>query len=413
MPLDTRQLRLFALLFLSVIIALSAIWFFILRTEYVPIYENIRESDASQIVGELDASGIVYRLENEGHDILVSKSEASDARVAVAGADIPLGGTTGFELFNESDLGMTEFAQKINLQRAIQGELARTIMLIQGVEFARVHLALPERTLFRSERQATTAAVSIEMRPNAQLSERTVVGIRQLVASSVPGLKSDDVTVIDELGGVVSATVSGSSENQTSIQSERSAIEKLLEIRTQEAIALRLPQQPFELDITVFGEQTLDPFLSLESSLEKEQTQTRMLLDERNIRAELRTPQALETGERAAVQEVLTQVLGLSIGDGDALTFRTGPLGIASSSSATLPSQTADLSFKQQLTKAPSPKLYSGFETASISPLWVLAPIILLMFGLIAFRWKRDLSRDEALAFAELLRDSSPDIEVI
>src|SRR5881394_1772705 len=94
----------------------------------VPAYQNIRESDASAIVTELDRAGIPYDLANEGHDILVPEDQAAAARVLIAGSDVAMGGSVGFELFNDSDMGLTEFAQKINFQRAMQGELARTIM---------------------------------------------------------------------------------------------------------------------------------------------------------------------------------------------------------------------------------------------------------------------------------------------
>src|SRR3990170_3931754 len=128
MSFEKRQLRLILLILAATLVVLSAIYVFVLRVRYVPAYENIRESDAAAIVAELEAGGIPYRIENQGHDVLVPEDRAAEAQVLVAGADIPLGGTVGFELFNDSDMGLTEFAQKINLQRALQGELARTIM---------------------------------------------------------------------------------------------------------------------------------------------------------------------------------------------------------------------------------------------------------------------------------------------
>lgn len=225
MPIEPRQFRLFSILFLGVVGVLAALWFFVLRVEYVPIYENIREADASQIVTELDKSGIEYRLGNDGHDILVDKDQSAQARVAVAGADIPMGGTTGFELFNENELGLTEFAQKINLQRAIQGELARTIMIMDGVEFARVHLALPQRSLFRAEQEAPTAAVTVEMRPSRRLSQASSDGIRQLVASSVPGLTYANVALLDERGNLLSTSPVEEAAATDSVGTQREAIE--------------------------------------------------------------------------------------------------------------------------------------------------------------------------------------------
>lgn len=117
MAFERRQLRLILLILAATLVVLSAIYVFVFRVPYVAAYENIREADAAAIVAELEAGGIPYRIENQGHDVLVPEDRAAEAQVRVAGADIPLGGTVGFELFNDSDMGLTEFAQKINLDR--------------------------------------------------------------------------------------------------------------------------------------------------------------------------------------------------------------------------------------------------------------------------------------------------------
>ena len=156
MKFDARQIRMVLLMLAAVVAILAILWFALLRTNFVPAYQNIRQADASAIVAELDSAGIPYRLANDGHDILVPEEQASDARVAVAGSEVAIGGTVGFELFNDSDMGLTEFAQKINFQRAMQGELSRTIMMMDGIEFARVHLAIPERSIFRAAHRRGT-----------------------------------------------------------------------------------------------------------------------------------------------------------------------------------------------------------------------------------------------------------------
>ena len=193
MSFDKKQLRLILVLLAAITVVLLAAYYTLVRVPMVPAYQNIREEDASAIVAELDRAGIPYELTNGGHDIMVPEDQAPAARVQIAGSDVAMGGTVGFELFNDSDMGLTEFAQKINFQRALQGELSRTIMSMQGVEFARVHLALPERSIFRSEQSEPTAAVTIQMAPGAALLEQRIDGIRQMVAHSVPGLAAGSV----------------------------------------------------------------------------------------------------------------------------------------------------------------------------------------------------------------------------
>src|SRR5688572_70501 len=143
------QLRLFLLVFAGSVALLAAGYYFFLRTEYAVLYSDLRPADASAVVAELDGRGIAYQLRDAGSTIAVAADGADAARLAIAGSHVPSRAAVGFELFNESDMGLTDFAQRINYQRALQGELARTIMTISGVESARVHLALPERSLFR------------------------------------------------------------------------------------------------------------------------------------------------------------------------------------------------------------------------------------------------------------------------
>src|SRR3954454_16858263 len=121
---------------------LAAFWLLFLRTDYGVLFSRLREPDAATIVAELDKRKIPYRLEQGGTTILVPADRVDNTRLAVMGEDLPLKGQVGFELFNKSDMGLTDFAQKINYQRALQGELARTIMTVESVDSARVHLSI-------------------------------------------------------------------------------------------------------------------------------------------------------------------------------------------------------------------------------------------------------------------------------
>ncbi len=184
--------------------ALILIFFGVFQERYSVIYSGLRPADASSIVGELGKRKIAYRLSDAGATISVPENQADTVRLAIAGSDLPYKGQVGFELFNKSDMGLTEFAQKINYQRALQGELARTIMTLNEIDSARVHLSLPERSVFAREQGDAKASVTIKTRPGFQLEPDQVSGIQRLVAAAVPDLAAGDVVVLDERGGVVS-----------------------------------------------------------------------------------------------------------------------------------------------------------------------------------------------------------------
>jgi len=171
-------------------LALLALWYFAFRIQYQPIFTHLEASDAAAIVAELDKRKVAYRLEDGGTSIAVPVSEADAVRVSLAGGPAGLRGTTGFELFDKSDMGITDFAQKINYQRALQGELERTIEGVDGVKSARVHLSLGDDRLFRQDRALPKASVLGETRDGAVLSDDTVAGLKRLVAASVPSLEA-------------------------------------------------------------------------------------------------------------------------------------------------------------------------------------------------------------------------------
>lgn len=183
---------------------LIAIFFTFFHASYGILFSGLRTMDAAAIVAELDRRKVPYKLEDGGATILMPTDLINTTRLAVMSQDLPLKGMVGFELFNKSDMGLTEFAQKINYQRALQGELARTIMSLDSVEMARVHLTLTEATIFRAERIPPKASVTIATRSGTLLLGSTVRGIRRLVAAAVPDLDVENVVVLDQHGGIVS-----------------------------------------------------------------------------------------------------------------------------------------------------------------------------------------------------------------
>ena len=172
----------------------------LLRTEPAVLFSDVRPQDAALIASELDKLKVPYTLGDEGSTLLVDRSQVHAVRMKLMGRDLPLNGTVGFELFNASDFGMTEFAQKINFQRALQGELTRTILSFPEIREARVHLALPEQGLFKQNAARAKAAITVHVRAGQTLRGEQVGGIQRLVAAAVPGLTSSEVTIVDQQG---------------------------------------------------------------------------------------------------------------------------------------------------------------------------------------------------------------------
>lgn len=203
--LSTRPpLRFAALAFALLIAILIGGYFLVFRQDYVVLHDGLDPAEASAIVAELDRQKAPYRLAEGGSQILVPAQRADALRLSIAGANIPIRGVEGFELFNESDMGLTDFAQKIKYQRALQGELARTIMMMDGVAEARVHISMPERTLFRSEASAARAAVTVVFRSPDDQTPARIEGIQQLVAASVADLSAVAVVVLNSRGEPIS-----------------------------------------------------------------------------------------------------------------------------------------------------------------------------------------------------------------
>ena len=179
------------------VIALS---FWLMRPDYQVLFGNLSSSDAAAMTAALDKLKIPYQLADGGNTIEVPADQVYKTRLKLINSDVPLHGTVGFELFNNADIGMTEFAQKVNYQRALQGELARTIMSYEEIQGARVHLALPEHTLFRDADKQAKASVSLILKPGKTLMPAEVQGIQRLIAASVDDMRPQDVTIIDQHG---------------------------------------------------------------------------------------------------------------------------------------------------------------------------------------------------------------------
>lgn len=202
-----------ALAVLGLAIAFALYWF-LLRTQYATVMTDVDPRDAADIAKLLDEKKIPYRLADGGQTVLVAQEQADKARVELLGSDLSMRGQVGFELFNQSNMGLTEFDQKINYMRALQGELARTILLLDGIKQVRVHIGLAERAVFAGEAAPPKASITLLLKPGQTLTESRVRGIQRLVAGAVPDLAPDAVAVLDGSGRVVSADAVATNSGQ-------------------------------------------------------------------------------------------------------------------------------------------------------------------------------------------------------
>ncbi len=201
------------------------------RPAYQVLFAGLSTEDAGKIVEKLKGSKVPFRLENGGATILVPAEKVYETRLQIAGEGLLQGGTVGFEIFDSPKLGMTDFVQKLNYQRAIQGELVRTIQSMASVEKARVHIVIPRKSVFAEQDETPSASVVLKLRPGKTLADGQVGAIAQLVSSSVPGLAADRVSVIDSAGALLSKA-RGSADDASSSASV--SLQRSIEVSLEE-----------------------------------------------------------------------------------------------------------------------------------------------------------------------------------
>ena len=171
---------------------------------WVPAYVGVPVESVNQFTDKLDQAGVKYRLERGGADIMVAANDLAKARVALAKGGLPNTGRPGLELFDQPSWGMTDFTQRINYRRALEGELERTIGKMRGIDAAQVHLVLHETDGFAAQDRPTEASVVLKLKNGGDADADVVKGIAHLVASSVEGLTSERVTIVDDGGRLLS-----------------------------------------------------------------------------------------------------------------------------------------------------------------------------------------------------------------
>lgn len=228
---------------------MATIWLLGFHRPYVVLFSDLRPVDAATIVADLDKRKTPYRLDKGGTTILVPAKLVDATRLSVTSQDMPLKGVVGFELFNKSDMGLTEFAQRINYRRALEGELARTLMSLDAVDSARVHLALAEPVIFREERRASRASVTLIPRQGWTLSPDLIRGAQRLVAAATTDLDITDVVVLDQHGTVVSGAASAEAASSPPPVGERQAIETFYAARIRAVLEPLLTDNRVEVSV--------------------------------------------------------------------------------------------------------------------------------------------------------------------
>ncbi len=251
---------------------------------YKVLYSDLTQEDANKVVTYLEENNMAYELMNEGATITVPEENVYDLRLKVAGEGNLVGAGVGFEIFDEVQVGQTEFVQKINYQRALQGELARTLSELPNVESARVHLVIPERSLFIEEQQAPSASVVLKLINNSvKMSPGEVQGIVNLMTMSLQGLDKYHVSITDTAGNSIYAPEEeGFTANNTQLE-YRMRFEKILERRINELLTpilgsgKSIAKVSAELDYSqrTYRKETFDPESQVVRSEQRsEETQT-------------------------------------------------------------------------------------------------------------------------------------------
>lgn len=229
----TRKISLVASLSLIILLTTGLI-IWALSPGYGILFNHLDSRDANQILGKLEEANIAYQVKNHGGDVLIDKRLIDKTRIKLMGSDLALTHSVGFELFDKSDFGMTDFSQKINYQRALQGELERTISSLDEVKQARVHLVIPENHLFQQENNLPRVAVTLHL--NQALNVQQIKSIQQLISASVANLPPANVIIVDQNGNGLTADQNDDGANNHF--ASKKMIERYLSDKVMQMLAL-------------------------------------------------------------------------------------------------------------------------------------------------------------------------------
>jgi flagellar M-ring protein FliF len=247
--------------------------------DFKPLFTGVAAEDAGPLLTKLRESGSEYRLADNGMTIMVPSARVAELRIEMASAGLPKSGRIGFELFDKTNFGASEFAEQVNYHRAIEGELERSVMAIREVESARVHVTLAKDSLYTESRQPAKASVLVKLRHAAALSPQNIAAICQLTASAVPGLAAEQVSVVDTSGNLLNRAriVAADSEATEATLDYRKGVERDLQNKIAATLEPLLGADHFragvsaEVDLTS-GEQSEETFDPQKSVMASSQT---------------------------------------------------------------------------------------------------------------------------------------------
>ncbi|MBU1318035.1 MAG: flagellar M-ring protein FliF [candidate division Zixibacteria bacterium] len=202
---------------------------------YVTLYSDLDSESVAEVIDRLDELSIKHEIAEGGNTVKVPSGDVYSARMRLAALGLPKSGTVGYSIFDQTNLGMTEFLQKINFRRALEGELARSVMALGNVDAARVHVVIPEDHLFEEDKRPPTASVLLKLSTGSTVTPRQIRGITHLIAASVEGMSPDNISIIDYNGNLLTQTT-GTDElaSLSGTQLElRKNVEKYLENKAQ------------------------------------------------------------------------------------------------------------------------------------------------------------------------------------
>jgi flagellar M-ring protein FliF len=224
--LDRTQRIVVVVLTTAGLVLLGFFVFWVRAPDYAVAYSGLDEQDAAAIVESLKKNNVPYELDSSSSVIMVPSARVAEVRLMLAKEGLPRGGGVGFELFDTTNLAMTDFTQKVNYQRALEGELARTIDSIDSVRKSRVHIVIPQPSLYSEDAGETTASILLDLKPGRTLDGSQIAGITHLVSASVEGLKPENLTIVDTHGNILSENVPTGSSAASSLALSATQVEQ-------------------------------------------------------------------------------------------------------------------------------------------------------------------------------------------
>jgi flagellar M-ring protein FliF len=397
-----RQIILIGSAALGGALLLFLLWYLLLRTPFAPAFTGINSTDALTITQELDRLKTPYELADDGTTILVPQDKVDEARVSILGSELPLKGAVGFELFNKTDMGLTEFAQKINYQRALQGELARTIMALDQIETARVHLSLPEEGIFEQDRRAAKASITVATKIGGTIDGNVVRGIQQLVAAAVPDLQAANVAILDARGQLLSPEISSLIVvAETPAQQRRMAFEQGLASKIEDSVRAVGLAMPMKVKVTALRDFTEEADAVADAASLGDGEGAAPAISERRDNP-LNVQLQLAAMPGSAVQDKLLTAAREAIGYdqplGDVVSIQINPM---------VGDWSADQGTKNAVQQGPpAPSTSSAFAGIPLWPIFLALGVLALFIIVWLFRGRinASLSTDEKQAFADRLK---------